>query len=310
MSYLWSVRNVSFVRQFLWTTKHVGRSIQPRAEQGTCWSVCDGRVTSTQHRSTHQRTWSNRGCWCFIWTTDKPRTKGCKDWQPIQTQKSVCPAHWCCISVYWYYPITCPCLTSRNPVYFWESRTLGVSPTKVLSLDLPKGIHIGGCRFNERLNAKTVRSCSSHTLLAPWLFISRWHMLGLGSHICTLWVNLRTQSHSDGVPDPDGVLKTSVRINIHHYRNLYLNRPDPIDFIPLGVDTTGHLYDDFVVKHLFWPMICQKNQISFFSLEMCVSLIWRVLLVIRSCRPTPLLAPSLVRFPACSAWAAHTECSF
>ena len=31
-----------------------------------------------------------------------------------------------------------------------------------------------------------------------------------------------------------------------HYRNVCLNRPDPITFIPLTVDTTGHLYDEFI----------------------------------------------------------------
>ena len=51
---------------------------------------------------------------------------------------------------------------------------------------------------------------------------------------------------SDGDPDPNGVLETVVRIKTRHYRNLYLNLPDPIAFIPLTVDTTGRLYDDFV----------------------------------------------------------------
>ncbi len=31
---------------------------------------------------------------------------------------------------------------------------------------------------------------------------------------------------SDGAPDPDGELKKEVRIQIRHYRNIYLNRPD------------------------------------------------------------------------------------
>ena len=34
---------------------------------------------------------------------------------------------------------------------------------------------------------------------------------------------------SDGVPDPDGTLKETVRIKIRHYHNVYLNRPDPIE---------------------------------------------------------------------------------
>ena len=36
---------------------------------------------------------------------------------------------------------------------------------------------------------------------------------------------------SDGVPDPDVAFKEVTRIKIRHYRNLYLNHPDPIAFI-------------------------------------------------------------------------------
>ena len=57
---------------------------------------------------------------------------------------------------------------------------------------------------------------------------------------------LTNTRRSDGDPDPDGSLKTVSRIKIRHYHNLYLNRPDPIVFIPLTVDTTGHLHDDYV----------------------------------------------------------------
>ncbi len=56
---------------------------------------------------------------------------------------------------------------------------------------------------------------------------------------------------SDGVPDPDGTLKKADRIKLRHYRNVYLNRPDPIAFIPLGVDTTGRLYDGFIRLFFF-----------------------------------------------------------
>ena len=51
---------------------------------------------------------------------------------------------------------------------------------------------------------------------------------------------------SDGAPDPDGSLKEEVRIKICHYRNIYLNRPDPIVFLSLAVDTSDRLYDDFI----------------------------------------------------------------
>jgi hypothetical protein len=52
--------------------------------------------------------------------------------------------------------------------------------------------------------------------------------------------------NSDGVPDPDGSIKKEDRIKIRHYHNLYLNRPDPIVFLPMAVDTTGRMYDDFI----------------------------------------------------------------
>ena len=57
---------------------------------------------------------------------------------------------------------------------------------------------------------------------------------------------LTNTRRSDGDHDPDGSVKDVVRIEIRHYRNLYLNHPDPIAFIPLAVDTTGRLYDEFI----------------------------------------------------------------
>ena len=42
---------------------------------------------------------------------------------------------------------------------------------------------------------------------------------------------------SDGVPVPDGTPKESSRIKIRHYRNIYLNRPDPIVFLTI---ISGH----------------------------------------------------------------------
>ena len=37
-----------------------------------------------------------------------------------------------------------------------------------------------------------------------------------------------------------------VRIKIRHYRYIFLNRPDPIAFLSLSVDTSDRLYDDFL----------------------------------------------------------------
>ncbi len=57
---------------------------------------------------------------------------------------------------------------------------------------------------------------------------------------------LTNTRRSDGAPDPDVTFKEVDRIKIRHYRNLYLNHPDPIAFIPLVVDTTGRMYDEFI----------------------------------------------------------------
>ena len=123
-----------------------------------------------------------------------------------------------------------------------------------------------------------------------------------------------------------------------HFRNLYLNRPDPITFIPLTVDTTGHLYDDFIrlfFLHAHREASVLTNELSgvpesdqfrflrtvcFANLKGTVGLIMvkastiRISIpldlssrsfmplprFIRSCRPTPFLTPSLVLFPPCS----------
>ncbi len=37
-----------------------------------------------------------------------------------------------------------------------------------------------------------------------------------------------------------------VRKKIIHYRQLYIDRPDPIAFMPVAVDTSDHIYDDFL----------------------------------------------------------------
>ena len=49
---------------------------------------------------------------------------------------------------------------------------------------------------------------------------------------------------SDGDPEPDGALRTVVRKKILQYRQLYIDRPEPIAFLPVAVDTSGCVYDD------------------------------------------------------------------
>ncbi len=64
------------------------------------------------------------------------------------------------------------------------------------------------------------------------------------SHVHTTGQLTKTR-RSDGAPDLDGDLREVTRKKILHYRQLYINRPDPIDFLPAAVDTTGRVYDDF-----------------------------------------------------------------
>eukprot|EP00001_Collodictyon_triciliatum_P160539 28208_3 len=49
-----------------------------------------------------------------------------------------------------------------------------------------------------------------------------------------------------GAPELDGALKVVARKKIIHYRQLYLDRPEPIAFMPVAVDTSGRIYDDFL----------------------------------------------------------------
>ena len=44
----------------------------------------------------------------------------------------------------------------------------------------------------------------------------------------------------------DGAIKAVARKKILHYRQLYVDRPDPIAFMPVAVDTSGRIYDDFL----------------------------------------------------------------
>ncbi len=50
---------------------------------------------------------------------------------------------------------------------------------------------------------------------------------------------------TDGAPDPDGSLRTVARAKILHYRQLYINLPEPVAFMPVAVDTAGRIYEDF-----------------------------------------------------------------
>ena len=137
----------------------------------------------------------------------------------------------------------------------------------------------------------------------------------------------------------------AVRISIWHYRNIYLNRPDPIAFLLLAVHTSDRLYDDFLRLIFFndhretslanelteesdqwWFLhaVCLDNLKGSVGLIMTKAPVVRISIpldlssrsfiplpcFIRSRWPTPLLAPSLVLFPPSSAWETHADCLF
>ena len=41
-------------------------------------------------------------------------------------------------------------------------------------------------------------------------------------------------------------LKQKHYVATQHYRQLYVDRPDPIAFMPVAVDNSGRIYDDFL----------------------------------------------------------------
>jgi len=49
---------------------------------------------------------------------------------------------------------------------------------------------------------------------------------------------------SDGAPEADGALRSVSRTKIHHYRQLYIDRPEPIVFMPVAVDMSVRIYHD------------------------------------------------------------------
>ena len=53
---------------------------------------------------------------------------------------------------------------------------------------------------------------------------------------------LTNTRRSDGAPELDGVLREVSRKKILHYLQLYINRPDLIDFLPAAVDSTGRWF--------------------------------------------------------------------
>ena len=142
---------------------------------------------------------------------------------------------------------------------------------------------------------------------------------------------------SDGVPEPDGDLKVVSRKKIIHYHQLYIDHPEPIAFMPVAVDTSDRIYDDFLrllflhahretsalgndipeeSGHFrFLHATCLSNIKGSVGLILAKASVMRISIpldmssrsfiplphFIRSRGPTTLLDPSLVFSPLCSA---------
>ncbi len=71
-------------------------------------------------------------------------------------------------------------------------------------------------------------------------------------HLSGQLTNIR---RSDDAPEPDGALKVVARKKIIHYRQLYLDRPEPIVFMPVAVDTSGRIMMIFFVYFACMPTV-------------------------------------------------------
>jgi hypothetical protein len=61
-------------------------------------------------------------------------------------------------------------------------------------------------------------------------------------------------------PPPDGVLNKSSSMKIRCYRQICVDRPDPIVFLSITVSTSGRVYEDFSFMPL--PFFFNSRQVS------------------------------------------------
>jgi hypothetical protein len=80
----------------------------------------------------------------------------------------------------------------------------------------------------------------------------------------------KPQEKTDWLPPPRTLIldfkwlihgEVMVRKKIIHYRQLYIDRPEPIAFMTVVVDTTDHIYDDFLCL-LFLHDHCEGSDLT------------------------------------------------
>ena len=78
------------------------------------------------------------------------------------------------------------------------------------------------------------------------------------SHVHSIG-QLTNTRRSDGAPEPDGALRAVARKEILHYRQLYLDRPEPMSFMTVTVDTSDRIYDD--LSRLFFLYTSRETSV-------------------------------------------------
>jgi hypothetical protein len=163
------------------------------------------------------------------------------------------------------------------------------------------------------------------TLILDFTLTHTWYD---SSHVHTTG-QLTNTRRSDDTPDLEGDLREVTRKKILHYRELYINRPDPIVFLPDAVDTTSRLL--FLQNHRetsaltneipeesdrirVLRVVCYVNIKGLVGLILTKASVMRISIPLDlssrpfipsphfTClrHPLPLLVPSLVFTPRCS----------
>ena len=139
---------------------------------------------------------------------------------------------------------TCQTKSAASQVHDWVVYKLGVILGSVghkvkihkitSTIDKERGdIEIKDYVVLQKPQAQDNRLPPPRTLIMDFTMT---HVRFVRSHLHPMGQLTHTR-RSDGAPDPDGALKEAARIKIRHYWNVYLNRPDPIAFVPFN---SGH----------------------------------------------------------------------
>ncbi len=152
---------------------------------------------------------------------------------------------------------TCQAKSAATQVHDWVVHRLGVilssvgHRVKIHNITPATGKERGDVEIRDYVILQKPRDLTD-CLLPPRTLILDFtltHTRFGKSHLSSLGQMTHTR-RTDGAPEPDGALRTVTRAKIRHYRQLYINRPEPIAFMTVAVDTADRIYEDF--SHLLF----------------------------------------------------------